>query len=796
MTGRCRLLALGLWIGLVGLLQADLVFLKDGFVLQGRVKQESKTEFDPVSREPIVMPKGLMLLDDGPRRCYIVPTQVRLAEKKEPPIEEVAARENRLGVTVPRPVPAILEVIEAPPFDDEWNRSIRFRTTWGQVQAKQELAIVGPYHSRADAFPRYAWSAHFLTRELGVDQVRRLLSTHKKFKVTPDLPAKEALSRRLRWCDFFLQAGWYDEADAELNRLLKTMPDFRESIEAGQAAVGRVRAREKYEELKRLSVAGLVETARQRGADFPEQHATEETLSGWRELKAELESVLARQERLGKHLDLLARAVSGDDAKTLAEAALAIKTELHPLGLGRLEAFLGQADQAQRQRDAGAMPSLSPPELIGLAVTGWLLGNPASEAKPAVALRLWRLRHMVLEYLRSSIPNKRQEALDSCTRDLGSAPTVDEIARIVPHLPPVEPEPLAAGRRLDLTVESAARRDGNYALLLPPEYRHSRPTPVLLVLHDTNEKAEEMLDRWAEAADHGYLVAAPQWERQLGGGYHYTAAEHGIVLEVLRDLRRRFNVDSDRVFLSGLGHGGSMAFDVGLGHPDLFAGVLPVSGSPDFHSDRYWRNAQYLPFYVINGDRSGDSNKRTREQFTNWAGRGYPSLWIQYKGRGTEWFAGEVPNALDWMRSKRRFFPLQQLGTDGNRGNFGNEFQSLRHSDNSFYWLEATEIHDRCHATTDRWPNVSPATLTARIDKESNEIIIRTAGVRKLTVWLGRGPNGENLIDFDRNLSIRVNLNSRFANRKVTPSLTTLLEDLYQRGDRQRLFLAKIEIPL
>src|SRR5208282_3108816 len=108
-----------------------------------------------------------------------------------------------------------------------------------------------------------------------------------------------------------------------------------------------------------------------------------------------------------------------------------------------------------------------------------------------------------------------------------------------------------------------------------------------------------------------------------------------------------------------------MAYDVGLSHPDLFAGVLPMSAGPSFFSEAYWRSAQYLPFYVINGDRSGDSNKKVREQFTSWMPRAFNSMWVQYKGRGIEWFGAELPSAFDWMRNKHRAFPLRQLGVDG-----------------------------------------------------------------------------------------------------------------------------------
>ena len=44
----------------------------------------------------------------------------------------------------------------------------------------------------------------------------------------------------------------------------------------------------------------------------------------------------------------------------------------------------------------------------------------------------------------------------------------------------------------------------------------------------------------------------------------------------LRDAMRRFSIDSDRVFLSGHSIGGDAAWDIGLAHPDLWAGVIPI----------------------------------------------------------------------------------------------------------------------------------------------------------------------------------------------------------------------------
>ncbi len=73
---------------------------------------------------------------------------------------------------------------------------------------------------------------------------------------------------------------------------------------------------------------------------------------------------------------------------------------------------------------------------------------------------------------------------------------------------------------------------------------------------------------------------------------------------------------------------------------------------------------------------------------------------------------------------------------------------------------------------------------------DGNQIHIRSRGFKKVTLWLGRG-----MVDLEQPLTIHVNLQVRFKDRKFKPSLGTLLEDFYRRGDRQRLFLAKVELP-
>ena len=169
----------------------------------------------------------------------------------------------------------------------------------------------------------------------------------------------------------------------------------------------------------------------------------------------------------------------------------------------------------------------------------------------------------------------------------------------------------------------------------------------------------------ALAARHGYLLVAPQWTNATR--YNYSPEEHAAVTNVLKNLRRRFNVDSDRVFLLGVGEGGAMAFDVGLGHPDLFAGVMPMSAIPNFFSLRYSGvevgNSQNLPFYVVHGTLAGEQlNKNTSVLFNAWIPQGYPSLHVEYNQRGLEWFAYEEAHNLRLDEPQKAAHRLSQRG--------------------------------------------------------------------------------------------------------------------------------------
>jgi pimeloyl-ACP methyl ester carboxylesterase len=785
---------------------ADLIILKDGFAIQGEVKREVTMEFDKEAKDMITIPKGFYFIDDLPRHIYFAPSLVRIVEPKKE-IPNMVRAVNKKGVAFAKAydIQAIEEILETGDWNDKWERTTTFRGRadgryYPKVSVPQRLGFMNSYFARMEATERLKWSAFYMISELGLDNVKSLLNSHPDFKLTPDLKPEAKLARRFNYCDFFVQAGWFDEAEGELNRMLADTPDQKDRIEGTLKAIGHIRNRERLNEIKRQNQAGQYEKVRRRLEAFADKDVNEKVLAEIATLKSEDDSRQKKMAEALRHLNELPKLITDGHRQAFVDLIQELKTDVSPEGLPRLDTFLGQAAQAERQRNKG-QTSLAPSELLSLAVTGWLLGSPSSEGRPERALQLWAARKMVLEYLREPSEDRRKTVLSTYLGRADKVP-LDEIVQMIPYLPPPAPEAKVDAKANEVQLEGPkGAKPPAYVLQLPPEYRHSRSYPVLFVLHREGEKAQEMLERWSDlAALNGYILVAPRWEAGglNGGGYGYSEREHGTVLASLHDLRRRFNIDSDRVFLFGLGQGANMAMDVGLSHPDLFAGVIPMGCNPEYFVQAYWRNGQFLPFYIVSGMKSGDNEKHIRILMEKWVQKWFPMLWVQYKGRGVEWFGGEQTNIMDWMRGKRRAFPMQQLGHPGlGQALDGNEFCTMRESDTHFFWLVGRGVHANCQNSAAGWRKLAePAKMSGRIDPQSNEIYLTSVGLQQVTLLLGRNSRGENMIDFDKPVTVRINQQGRWLNQKIPPNLGVLLEELYQSGDRQRLFLAKLDFTM
>lgn len=338
-----------------------------------------------------------------------------------------------------------------------------------------------------------------------------------------------------------------------------------------------------------------------------------------------------------------------------------------------------------------------------------------------------------------------------------------------------------------------------YFVQLPPDYDSFRRYPCVVTLNGMPAlngavtTPEQQIDWWAgeyvpaaqtrydQATRHGYIVIAPRWAREHQRKYEYTAREHAAVLRSLRDAQKRFSIDTDRVFLSGHSMGGDAAWDIGLAHPDLWAGVMPIVATADKYVTRYWENGKYVSFYFVCGEKDGNKLALNATDWDRYLKKlGYDTVIVQYQGRGHEHFHDEIQNLFAWMNlHKRNFFPREF------------DTASLRPWDNFFWWVETEKPKDTTVILPAEWgpgsksaKQATPAEIKAK-RLEPNGVTVTAGAHGKVTVWLA-----PEIVNFDAKVDVRINKRA-FSN--VQPTVATILEDVRTRGDRQHPFWANVE---
>ena len=144
-------------------------------------------------------------------------------------------------------------------------------------------------------------------------------------------------------------------------------------------------------------------------------------------------------------------------------------------------------------------------------------------------------------------------------------------------------DPLAA-RRGDFKKAYRSKVDNTlqpYRIFVPAVYDKAKAHPLIIALHGMGGDENSYFDGYAngafkvEAEKRGYIVACPKG-RQPASMYRGPAEQD--VMDVLAEVRRVYNVDSDRVYLTGHSMGGFGTWAIAMHHPEVFAALAPVAG--------------------------------------------------------------------------------------------------------------------------------------------------------------------------------------------------------------------------
>ncbi len=765
------------WLSLLTLVTSPLhsteITLKNGTRVSGASGRISGLNQDPNNPDPTggeITVSQIILLDDQIRRVYIPSKQVAAVADGDPVVEEKIRIQQRVPRTG-RKISAIGAIHGVTPFDEYGRRIFSMDGPKRQrLDLVQGITEITPRYTKVECLlgkDSYIWTMYIATSSIPRQTLSRILMR----QIDP-----KNLNERLRVVTLYLQAERFKEARIEMEQIIEDFPDAKD-LKKQVVRLRQQGARRLIREIEARQRAGQHRLAFTMLNQFPEEGVAGETLLRVREMLEEYEDLRGSAGRVVKLLD-----------EHMSQLEMAAKDDLTP-AVKEMKAGLtiNTLDRMADYLRLGDAKDLKAGEKVSLAVSGWILGSGSATENLAVSTDLILVRDAVQKYLASSSELDRSSILAEIEGLEGGTP--EYISKILANMKPpkfTDETPTKPGF-YELKTRGLDRQgDITYYVQLPPEYDPNRRYPCIVTLNGSGTTPEKQIDWWAgsyrerdqmrlgQASRQGYIVVAPKWSEDRQRRYNFTAKEHAAVLKSLGDAMSRCSIDSDKVFLTGHSMGGDAAWDIGLSHPDLWAGVLPIVASSDRYITRYWENGRGLPMYFVAGEMDGNRLSENAIDLDRYLTKvGYDVTVVEYKGRGHESFSDEIQNMFDWMRVQQRDFTNREF-----------KALTMRSWDNFFWWVEIDGFPNNSIVPPATWPNTKakPAITEARIVE--NNIFVKS-GASKVTVYLT-----PDMVDF--NQKIRVTVNRRGRATEIRPDVNVMLEDARTRRDRRHPFWAKV----
>jgi dienelactone hydrolase len=268
-------------------------------------------------------------------------------------------------------------------------------------------------------------------------------------------------------------------------------------------------------------------------------------------------------------------------------------------------------------------------------------------------------------------------------------------------------------------------------------------------------------------------------------------------------LKRRYNIDEGRIYLTGVSDGGTGTYFFGMRSATMWAACLPLNGhpsvlaNPDTGADGvlFAANLVNCPLHAVNGGRDrlypAASVAPLIEMFKR---GGIPVSWQVYPeaNHDTSWWPDERPRFEAFVAAHARQAHPATVSWETERTDRYNRFRWLvidklgrRAGDAAL-----PDVNEFAPAPEVRVPLFERGTPSGRVDatRTGNSFDVKTRGVQAFTLLLS-----PDVIDFDKPVQVIVNGRRAFAG-PVSRDLVTLLTWAARDNDRTMLYGAELHV--
>lgn len=343
----------------------------------------------------------------------------------------------------------------------------------------------------------------------------------------------------------------------------------------------------------------------------------------------------------------------------------------------------------------------------------------------------------------------------------------------------------AFAQDVGLGQQESARidRDGTrypFVYLIPETYDATQSYPVEFMLHGGVSRPE--WDPGGEWWRRGYdslkkedriVVVPAAWNT----AFWWFDNQADNLPSILKELKQIYNIDDNRVTLSGVSDGGTGAYFFAFKQSTEWAAFFPYIGHPGVLRNPqsgpgyklYFENLMSRPLYIVNGENDPLYPVSSIEPFIKIlqeANIGHVFRAIEDGGHNTNWLPDEQPM-------------IEQFKLDNPRVPFPSELRWVADRSDRYnrnLWLRIEEL------TAEGQPGIMT------VNKEGNSFTITAESVDAFTLLLS-----PEQVDFSEEVSVVVNGRPIFIG-KVEQDMNTLLDWVVRDRDKSLLYTAALSL--
>ncbi len=265
---------------------------------------------------------------------------------------------------------------------------------------------------------------------------------------------------------------------------------------------------------------------------------------------------------------------------------------------------------------------------------------------------LWRIRHAIV-YGKDlpDLARKDPEALLRLEEQVLAAlesGRVDDLAK-------------ENWRTIAAVLEHAPRRKAPESIphvRFPREYSPWRKWPLLVALHGQYSDPTYDFRLWGDLADRaGMILACPSFGSTAG--FRAGKEEDEKILGLVRKLCLEYDVDPDRIYVTGISMGGAATWRMASVYGDRWAAVAPEIHCPLSVGQGKSRfpllaNVRRTPLVLLEGEFDGDNVMLAREAVARLREWKAPVEYLEARWFGHDRLQWRYPALLRWFSSHRR----------------------------------------------------------------------------------------------------------------------------------------------